>query len=400
MLIFLSNMKLRFCFFAVWATAVAAGADFDPSRVDEAAAGMDAARLARIPARMQEFVDKGKAAGIVTLVARHGHVALVSAVGYQDLESKTPMRTGTMFRIMSMTKPMTGTAVMMLVDEGRVALIDAVEKHLPEFRGQGVKVKCGGGDCTAKPSRPITLIDVLAHTSGIQEPPAGAGTLAEAVAGSAKLPLEFEPGTLWRYRTAGTNTAGRVVEAVSGKSYEQFMAERLFGPLGMRDTTFSPSEDQGKRVATAYSYTEGALRRVERKPARFAEPGAGAYSTAADLARFYQMVLNKGTFNGRRVLSAAAVETMTTVQTGNLEAGFAPGQGYGLGWGVTRDSKGSFRYSSVGSFGHGGAFRTYGWVDPAKDMVCVLLMQRTNEGGDVADEINAFLAMAAAAIER
>jgi CubicO group peptidase (beta-lactamase class C family) len=377
-------------------------ADFRPSEIDAAAAGMNAARIARIPKRMQEFVDAGKTAGIVTLVARHGHVALLSAVGYRDLETRTPMRTDTQFRIMSLSKPMTGTAVMILVDEGRLAIIDPVEKRLPEFRGQQLKRKCPEGDCLVKPSRPITILDVLSHTSGIQEPPKGLPTLAEAVAASAKLPLEFEPGSAWRYRTAGINIAGRMVEAVSGEPYEQFMAERIFGPLGMRDTTFFPSNTE--RVAAVYTAKDGGLTRVAtalpKRSETFAEPGAGAFSTAEDLARFYQMVLDGGVLNGRRIVSAAAVQLMTAVHTGDLKAGFAPGHGYGLGWGVVKDPAGSFRYSSVGSFGHGGAYRTYGWVDPAKDMVTVILLQRTNEGGDVADEINAFLAMAAAAIER
>ena len=383
-------------------------ADFRPGEIDTAAAGMNSERIARIPKRMQEFVDAGKAAGIVTLVARHGHVALLSAVGFQDLESRTPMRTDTIFRLMSMTKPMTGTAAMILVDEGRLAVIDPLLKFLPEFEGQQLRVKCpeGGGqqNCLGKPSRPISIFDVLTHTSGIQEPPAEQPSLAAFVAASAKLPLEFEPGTAWRYRTAGTNAAGRVVEVVAGIPYERFMAERILEPLGMRDTTFFPTATQRSRMATLYTYQNGKLQRTAdaniRPADAYGQPGAGAYSTAQDLARFYQMILNQGTLNGRRILSAAAVQFMTSVQTGNFEVGFAPGLGYGLGWGVVKDPKGSFRLSSLGSFGHGGAHRTYAWVDPAKDMFCVLLMQRTNEGGDTADEINAFLAMAAAAIEK
>ena len=371
-------------------------ADFRTSDVNPAAAGMSADRIARIPKRMQEFVDAGKTAGIVTLVARHGHVVLLSAVGYQDLEAHTPMRTNTIFRIMSMTKPMTGTAVMMLVEEGRLAVIDPLQKYLPEFAGQQSK--------TGKPARPITLFDVLTHTSGIQEPPHGLPTLAEAVAASARLPLEFEPGTAWRYRTAGINAAGRVVEVVSGRAYERFMAERLFGPLGMKDTSFSPKAADRSRLASVYTYKDGKLNRVPESSVgpseTYAQPGAGAYSTAEDLARFYQMILNGGDLNGTHILSSAAIHFMTSVQTGNLEVGFAPGLGYGLGWGVVKDPKGSFRLSSVGAFGHGGAYRTYGWIDPAKDMFCIILMQRTNEGGDIADEINAFLAMAAAAIEK
>jgi CubicO group peptidase (beta-lactamase class C family) len=370
-------MRRALLLLACLAPAFAAGPD-----------GMNPERLARIPKRMQEFVDAGKTAGIVTLVARHGHVALLNAVGYRDLETRAPMRADTLFRIMSLTKPMTGAAVMLLVDEGRLAIIDPVEKYLPEFKGQS--------------KHPITVEQVLDHTSAIQEPPGRARTLSEAVAAYAKLPLDFEPGTTWRYRTAGINVAGRIVEAVSGQAYEQFLAERILTPLGMRDTTFFPTD--AARVASVYTYKEGKLVKVDKplpnRAESFAEPGAGAFSTAADLARFYQMVLNGGTLDGRRILSPYAVQLMTSSHTGDLPAGFAPGHGYGLGWGVVRDAKGTFRYSSIGSYGHGGAYRTYGWVDPAKDMICIILLQRTNEGGDVADEINAFLAMSAAAIER
>lgn len=381
-------MKRALLFLACAISLLAA--DLDPGR-----AGMNPERLARISRRMQEFVTSGKTAGIVTLIARHGHVALLSAVGYADLEAKLPMRTDTQFRIMSMTKPITGAALMTLVDEGRLSIIDPVEKYLPEFRGQ--QLAAGG-----KPAHPITIEEVLDHTSGIQEPPGHWKTLAEAVAAYAKLPLDFQPGTQWRYRTAGINVAGRVIEVVTGQPYEQAVASRIFGPLGMRDTTFYPSDPS--RVAAVYTYTNGKLVRAEKplpnRAETFAEPGAGAFSTAEDLARFYQMVLSNGASGGKQILSPFAVQLMTASHTRDLKAGFAPGQGYGLGWGVVRDIEGTFRYSSIGSYGHGGAYRTYGWVDPAKDMICIVLMQRTNEGGDIADEFNAILAMAAAAIDR
>jgi len=180
-------------------------ADFNPAAPDPNAAGMDAARLGRIPARMREFVEQGKAAGIVTLVARHGHVAALDATGYLDLDNRTPMRTDSIFRIMSMTKPVTSVAAMILVEEGRLALIDPAEKYLPEFRGQQVMVKCPPGSaaatCLAKPAHPVTLFDLLTHTAGVAVPKAGdasSKTLAEETATVARLPLEFEPGTQWR----------------------------------------------------------------------------------------------------------------------------------------------------------------------------------------------------------
>lgn len=385
---------------AIWTAAALHAAEISGPEISPARAGMDPARLTRIAQRMREFTEAGTAAGIVTLVGRHGAVAGVSVSGYADLESKAPMRQDTIFRIMSMTKPMTGTALMMLVDEGRVSIIDPVEKYLPEFRD--LKVGPGG----LKPAHLITIQEVLSHTSGISGLPKGAQprTLAEAVAGYARQPLDFQPGSSWRYRSEGIDTAGRIVEVVAGMPYEEFMADRIFHPLGMKDTSFFPNAEAAARVAAVYTATDGKLKRVEKSlPARgetFAAPGSGAFSTAADMGRFYQMILNHGALNGRRYLSAAAVDLMTSVQTGEQNVGFAPGMGYGLGWGVVKEQRGTFRYCSMGSFGHGGAYRTYGWVDPAKDMFTVLMMQRTNGGGDVADEINAFLAMAGAAIQQ
>jgi CubicO group peptidase (beta-lactamase class C family) len=363
---------------------------------------MDAARLARIPARLQKFVDDGKAAGFVTLVARHGHVATLAAVGFQDREKQIPMRADSMFQIMSMTKPITCTGVMILMEEGRLALIDPVEKYLPEFKGQTV---AGGG----KPSRLITIRDLMTHTSGVPSAtPEGYvkadHTLAEVVNLGAQQPLQFEPGSKWSYSNMGIATLGRIIEVVSGKPYEQFLAERIFAPLNMKDTHhFLPVEKQ-VRLATAYTDKDGKLERSAadpfRKGAKYSAPEGGLYSTAPDMARFYQMMLDKGTLDGRRILSAASVAVMTTVHTGDLKAGFAPGMGWGLGWSVVREPAGTLRLNSMGSFGHGGAYRTYGWVDPGKDMIEVLLYQRTNGGGDVADEINAFLALAGAAIEK
>jgi CubicO group peptidase (beta-lactamase class C family) len=356
--------------------------------------GLNAAKLAQIPVRMKGFVNQGKAAGIVTLVMRHGVVAEFEAVGVLDLDTKAPIGKDSIFRIMSMTKPVTSVAMMMLMEEGRVALIDPVEKYLPDFRGQLVR----GG---TKPAHPVTIFDLLTHTSGVAAPKLAvpAKTLAEEVAGIAREPLDFQPGAQWRYRTEGIDTVGRIVEVVSGMPFERFVAERIFRPLGMVDSAFFPDPAKASRVATVYTEENGALRRAVSRDTLYPSPGQGMLSTAADMARFYQMMLNKGTLGGHRLLSAASAELMTTVHTGSMEAGFAPGMGFGLGWGVVKDAKGAFRLCSVGSYGHGGAYRTYGWVDPAKDMVRVIMLQRTNGGGDVADEINAFLAMAGAAIE-
>ncbi len=386
--------------------AVLAAGPFVIGKTDPEAAGMSPARLARIPARMKEFVVAGKTAGVVTLVARHGHVASFEAVGYQDLESKTPMRTDTIFRLASVTKPVTCAGVMILVDEGRLSLIDPVEKYLPEFKGLKLN-PCGtlaGYNCAlVPPSRPVNILDLMTHTSGLPGSVAGdapPNTLAERVAAVSRATLLFEPGTAWNYSNIGIAALGRIIEVVTGEPYERFLAERIFQPLEMNDTFFFVPPDKANRVASVYTYEPDGLKRVSMSRPRFPAPEGGLFSTAGDMARFHQMLLDKGTLNGQRILSAAAVEAMTTSQTGSMKAGWAPGVGHGFGFEVVRETLGTFRYNSIGSFVKGGAYRTYGWVDPAKDLVGIIFMQRTNGGGDVADEINAFMAMAAAAIER
>jgi CubicO group peptidase (beta-lactamase class C family) len=384
-------MGMRFILLALACAAGLLAAEANPSK-----AGMNPDRLARIPARMQSFVDRGTAAGFVTLVQRHGQIASLSAVGYQDRESKTPMRIDTIFQIMSMSKPVTGVGVMILVDEGLLALSDPVEKHLPEYRGKSK----------------ITVRDLMTHTSGL---PGGSAealrgprgnwdhTLAEVVAIEAQRPLDGDPGFRWRYSNAGIATLGRIIEVISRQPFETYMREKIFDPLGMKDTSYFLPQEKRRRLAAVYTDENGALRRASadryREGSKYAAPEGGLYSTAADLANFYQMMLNRGILHGRRILSRAAVEVMTQNHTGDIPTGFAPGMSYGLTWSVVREPAGAFRLNSIGAYGHGGAYRTYGWVDPGKDMVGVILLQRTNGGGDVADEINAFMALAASAIE-
>jgi CubicO group peptidase (beta-lactamase class C family) len=394
------------CLVLACSLAAVAADRFTVDKSDPEAAGMNAARLAQIPIRMNEFVAAGKTAGVVTLVARHGHVASFEAVGYQDLESKTPMRTDTIFRLASVTKPVTCAGIMILVDEGRVSMIDPVERYLPEFKGLKVN-PCGtlaGYNCEAIPaSRPVNILDLMTHTSGLPggvSPATPPNTLAERVAAVSRATLLFQPGTAWNYSNIGIAALGRIIEVVTGEPYDRFLAERIFQPLDMHDTFFFVPSDKAKRVASVYTYESSGLKLVSFPAPKFPAPEGGLFSTAGDMARFHQMLLNKGTLDGRRVLSAAAVEAMTTSQTGSMKAGFAPGVGHGFGFEVVRESLGTFRYNSIGSFVKGGAYRTYGWVDPAKDLVGIIFMQRTNGGGDVADEINRFMAMAAAAIEQ
>jgi CubicO group peptidase (beta-lactamase class C family) len=408
-------MRTPALFLILTSVAIAADGTFATDKVNPRLAGMNPNLLARIPARMREFVDAGKTAGVVTLVARHGHVASLEAVGFQDLDRKTPMRADSIFRIMSVTKPLTCAGVMVLVDEGRLSLLDPVERFIPEFKALKVN-PCGtlvGHSCEpVEAARPINVRDLMTHTSGLGErPPARTpgtppASLAEQIATAApRATLLFQPGTAWNYTNFGIATLGRIIEVASGKPYAQFMAEKLFQPLEMKDTFFEIPADKADRVCTVYTFTEGQLRPLPPRPnqtgPRNPSPDSGLLSTAADLARFNQMMLNKGVLNGNRVLSAAAVESMTVSHTGTLAAGYAPGVGQGYGFEVVREPLGMYRYTSIGSFEKAGYYRTYVWVDPAKDLVGVILMQRNTGGAaaDLADEVNVFMAMAAAAVE-
>jgi CubicO group peptidase (beta-lactamase class C family) len=340
---------------------------------------------------MQEFVDRGEIAGAVTLVGRRDGVASVEAVGCQDLQKKIPMRPDSLFRIASMTKPVTSVGIMILVDEGKLSVEDPVEKYVPEFGDLRLKSDATDGS-PKKPARSIKIRDLLTHTSGLPGglPPAVADlyvkrdrTLAEAVKLFAKQPMEFEPGAKWAYCNIGIDTLGRIIEVASGQPYETFLKKRIFEPLGMVDTCFYPPAQQRLRVALTYGVEKGKLVASQRDiiglppGAKYPIPAGGLYSTAGDLARFYQMMLQRGTLAGRRILSPESVRTMTRVQTGELAAGFTPGMGFGFGWGVVRKPEGVTAMLSPGSFGHGGAFGTQGWIDPQKDLIMVLMIQRT-----------------------
>jgi CubicO group peptidase (beta-lactamase class C family) len=400
-------------------TTTVVGGFAQAAPVNTVKAGMDPDRLARIQDRMKSYVERGTIAGVVTLVARHGTIASLEAVGYQDLESKKLMKTDTIFQIMSMTKPVTAVAVMMLVEEGRVVLSSPVEKYLPEFKGLWLNEPGATNKerRQVRPSRLITLRDLLTHTSGmIADPPAGADdlllrmhlSLGEAVTLYSQQPLDFEPGSRWQYSNPGIATLGRIVEVVSGRPFEKFLEDRIFKPLGMKDSFIFPPPEKIDRMAMVYNLDNGQLKRAGReilagdpatfrKGARYSGPEYGVCSTATDLAIFYQMMLNGGIYNGNRLLSKEGVGVMTSLHTGTIDpAGHSPGKGYGLAWSVVKDSIGTLQYQSIGTFGHGGAFGTEGWIDPKKDLVGVFLIQRSS-GGD-GEEANVFKALAAAAI--
>lgn len=376
-----------------------------PPAADAVKAGLEAAELQRIVPRMKAAEEAQAVAGTVTLVMRQGVLAHLEATGYADLEAKKPMRTDTIFQIMSMTKQFTGAAVMMLVEEGKIRLNDPVERHLPEFRGQWMVVQEKDGTRTLRhPKRPITIRDLMTHTSGMGPAAPGVGdilekmnrTLAEACLVYSQQPLEFEPGSRWMYSNTGLATLGRIVEVAGGMPYEKFLETRIFQPLGMVDThVFLPADKHG-RLAALYVHEKGRLVKAGdnvlggdalkfRTGAKYSGPEYSIYSTAWDLAQWYQMMLNKGTMNGHRLLAPSSVEVMTRVHTGDLPAGHDPGVGFGLTWAVVKEPIGTLTGHSIGTFDHGGAFGTYGWVDPVKKMVGVFLVQEDDDARPVRD---------------
>jgi CubicO group peptidase (beta-lactamase class C family) len=357
------------------------------------ASDVDKEKLALIKPRMQKFVDDGQIAGAVTVVGTSQGILALGAVGNLQLDPLTAMLKDALFLIASMTKPITALGILLLADDGKLAIDDPVEKHLPEFRGQMlVSEKTPERMVLKKPPRPITLRDLLTHTSGLPGgyPPGLSDlyskrnrSLAEATLAMSQRPLDFEPGSKWSYCNTGIDTLGRVIEVVSGQSYESFLAKRIFEPLGMKDTTFRLSKEQLPRLAGLYGIKDGKLISTTGAligPAtemRHPIPAGGLYSTGADMARFYQMMLCGGALDGKRVIAAESVKEMTKIQTGQLKCGFTPGMSHGLGFAVVREPQGVTAMLSPGTFGHGGAFGTQSWADPKRDLFMILLIQRT-----------------------
>jgi len=345
-----------------------------------------------LAAAIQPFVDKEELAGAVGLVANKDKVLNITTVGYADIAAKKPMAADTTFWIASQSKPITAAALMFLVDEGKVKLDDPVEKYLPEFRGQLlVKEKDGEHVLLKKPAHPITVRNVLSHTSGLpfksqlEEPSLDAYPLSARVRSYAMTPLEFEPDSKYQYSNAGINTAGRIIEVVTGQSFEKFLDERLLQPLGMRDTTFWPTDAQVARLAKAYRPRPDKKGLEETKigqlhypltdrVVRYPMPAGGLFSTADDLAKFFQMLINNGKFGDRQILSADAVKQLTSRQTpAELK------DNYGLGFSVNKNY-----------FGHGGALATNGFADTERGLIVIWLVQHAGFPGEGAKAQEAF----------
>lgn len=357
-------------------------------------------KLPGIGAAMEEMIARNEIAGAVTVVVGKDKLLHVEGTGFADVATKKPMAPDTLFWIASMTKPVTGVAVLMLQDEGKLNVADPVAKYLPEF----ANLKTPSG----KPAN-LTIAQILTHTSGLGEAggPAEkeARTLADLVPLWMAAPMQFEPDEKWRYCQSGINAASRIVEVVSGMSFDAFLEKRLFQPLGMKQTTFYLGDAERANLVTAYAKNKdnGLLEAVPPRSdfgPRTRPPlgNGGLYSTATDYARFCQMLLNGGELDGRRYLSADALKFLSTPQTPEgMPVGFFQSDTFGqhgldYGWGigtcVLRTPHGGVpAMLSPGTFGHGGAWGTQAWIDPVKGVAYVLMVQRSNFPNSDASEV-------------
>ncbi len=373
-------------------------------------AGMSTERLQRIHESIQRHVDAGEICGAVTVVARRGRVVHFQAHGLMDLASKKPMEKDAIFRLASMTKPITGVAVLMLVEEGKIRLNDPVSKFLPEFHDMKVAMLRERATGVAAPSgtpaapdfyvvpanRETTIQDLLTHTSGLVSgglgasqlskiaPRGPADTLASYVPKLATIPLDFQPGTQWAYSGgAGPDTLSRIVEIVSGQTYDEFLRSHIFEPLGMKDTFFYPPDGRRPRLVTLYRRTPNGLEKDANQDGfssrTYLSGGGGLMSTASDYLQFAQMLLNGGELNGKRLLGPRTVELMASNHVGDMFNGKlgrpAHGMGFGLIVQVVEDDVAAGLRVSNGSFGWDGAFGTQVWVNPKEKMVTLIMIQ-------------------------
>jgi CubicO group peptidase (beta-lactamase class C family) len=387
--------------------AVALSAASLPSDKPEAV-GLSSERLQRINLMIEGYIGRAEITGAITMVSRRGKIAHFEAQGQMDLEKQAPMRKDAIFRIASMSKPITAVAILILMEEGKLRLTDPVSRFIPEFKDTKVAIEttpyrpAANGQpardaayYTMPAERAITIRDLLTHTSGLQSGTLGnrigarmsprntSLTLEKYVPTLGQVPLDFQPGSRWSYSLlAGMETLGRIVEVASGMTFDQFLKQRLFDPLEMTDTTFVPSDAQLARAVTLYDGRDGKLTRIETpgwlSTKTLFSGGGGLWSTAEDYMRFGMMLVNGGVLNGKRILSPRTVDLMGTNHVGDLYSGTGgsvKGLGFGLGVDVVLDNAAAGRRVSNGTFAWGGAFGTYFWVDRKEALVGVLMVQ-------------------------
>jgi CubicO group peptidase (beta-lactamase class C family) len=372
--------------------------------------GMSAERLARLNAGMKELVDNGRLAGVVTMVSRHGKVVEFDAVGKRDIAANAPMQKDSIFRIYSMSKPITGVAMMILFEEGKWQLNDPVAKYIPEFAKLKVYSTDANGNVVMKDqNHAVTMRELMSHSGGftygffsqtaVDKMQMEAdllnpnNTLDEFIKRVAKLPLNSQPGTEWHY-SISVDIQGYIVQKLSGMPFEEFLEKRIFKPLGMSDTGFYVPKEKLSRFAEFYSYdNEGKLKAVgvreglnhdfAAKPA-LSSGGGGLVSTAGDYMRFCQMLLNGGQLDGVRLLSPLTVELMRTNVLAPSVPILAPGAGFGLDFAIYTDPVAAGGYYGKGSYWWGGAAGTWFWIDPVNDLIVLGMIQQAAGTGAAA----------------
>jgi len=388
-------------------TALAAGPPALPAAKAEAV-GMSTGRLARLSGGMASLVDQGRVAGVVTMVARHGKVIEFEATGKRDIAANLPMQKDSIFRIYSMTKPITGVAMMMLFEEGKWQLNDPVAKYIPEFADLKVYGTDANGNVALKDQvHPVTMRELMSHTGGFtygyfSNTPVDKlqreadilnvnNTLEEMIKRVAKLPLNAQPGSEWHY-SISVDIQGYIVQKLSGMPFEEFLEKRIFKPLNMVDTGFYVPADKLKRLAEFYSYGKDGRLEVVRgglnhdfsaKPA-LSSGGGGLVSTAADYMRFCQMLLNGGKLDGVRLISPRSVELMrTNVLPPGMQTPWS-GEGFGLDFGVYTDVVAAGGYYGKGTYYWGGAAGTWFWIDPTDELIVIGMIQQVAGTGAAA----------------
>ena len=364
--------------------------------VSPASVGLSAERLERVTELMQRQIDERVFSGAVTLVARDGRIAYFRAQGVMDVESQRPMQKDAVFRIMSMTKPVVALAILMMVEEGKVRLTDPVSKFIPELGQLAVAAddpSPSGTESASTPSRTVpaerevTVRDLLTHTAGLMsggassEHPVAIGpheSLAEVLPRLAAVPLDFQPGTRWAYSGQfGFDVLVRIVEVAAGMPFDAFAKQRIFDPLGMRDTFFFPPDDH-PRLATLYRHADGELVKTPELPfvnGVYFSGGGGLFSTAEDYFRFARLLANGGRLGDVRLIGRKTAQLMAAVFTPDTLPGRTPGEGYGLGVRVVTDSAARNTLLSEGSFGWSGAFNTHFFIDLEERLIAIFMTQ-------------------------
>jgi len=342
-----------------------------------------------VESRMQKFMADKKISGAVTLAYHKGNIIHHQATGFANISTQEKMTTESLFRIASLTKNVTAISVMILQDRRKLSVNDKVSKYIPEYANLKVKDSNQLAD--------LRIRHLMSHTSGIILPRNDDGSMSlkqVAVAGTSK-PLIFTPGSQWKY-SRGLDVCAYIVEKVSGSRFSDFLNKEIFVPLQMKDTGFYLNEEQVKRLVIAYQPSKdrkhiipSTLERLVKPPLGKFTPGpsGGLISSAQDMGRFYQMLLNGGELDGKRIISETSAKKIRQSQTGENKAGFVPGSAWGLGFGLVQQPEGVSAMLNKGSFGHGGAFGTQGWVDPITETVYVLMIQRTKFGNSDASDI-------------